>query len=89
MMIAHACVPGLASILANCSHSILSCAQTAIECCPVSCIHWVERDQLPALEYVMRQLKRTDVGIMAGQVYMKTGLSRPCLARGIGIPEVN
>lgn len=26
--------------------------QTAIDSCPVDCIHWVERSELPALEYV-------------------------------------
>jgi hypothetical protein len=39
--------------------------QTAIDACPVSCIHWVQRDQLPALEHVMAQLPRVNVGIMA------------------------
>jgi hypothetical protein len=28
--------------------------QSAIDSCPVSCIHWVQKDQLPALEYVMQ-----------------------------------
>lgn len=27
--------------------------QTAVESCPVSCIYWVRRDQLPALEFAM------------------------------------
>jgi len=39
--------------------------QTAIEACPVSCIHWVQRDQLPVLEHVMSKLPRVNVGIMA------------------------
>lgn len=26
--------------------------QAAIEACPVSCIHWVTKDDLPALEFV-------------------------------------
>jgi ferredoxin len=39
--------------------------QTAIDACPVSCIHWVQRDQLPVLEHVMAKLPRVNVGIMA------------------------
>ena len=38
---------------------------TAVEACPVSCIHWVQRDQLPVLEHVMAKLPRVNVGIMA------------------------
>uniref|UniRef100_A0A7S0S1M0 J domain-containing protein n=1 Tax=Chlamydomonas leiostraca TaxID=1034604 RepID=A0A7S0S1M0_9CHLO len=44
--------------------------QAAIDSCPVSCIHWVEREQLVPLEYVMqkRLTQRTNVGVMmAGQ----------------------
>lgn len=43
--------------------------EDAIAACPVSCIHWVSRQGLPALEYVMQhKMGRTDVGIMmAGQ----------------------
>ena len=45
------------------SHSL----QDAIASCPVDCIHWVEKDQLPALEYVMRnKVPVTDVGTMMG-----------------------
>lgn len=41
--------------------------EDAIASCPVDCIHWVEKDQLPALEYVMRNKVRvTDVGTMMG-----------------------
>eukprot|EP00951_Prasinocladus_malaysianus_P006180 scaffold43806_cov30-Prasinocladus_malaysianus.AAC.1 len=29
--------------------------ENAISTCPVNCIHWVERSDLPALEYVMRR----------------------------------
>lgn len=28
--------------------------QAAIDSCPVDCIHWVDKDKLPALEYVMQ-----------------------------------
>ena len=38
--------------------------QTAIDGCPVSCIHWVQREELPVLEHVMTKLERVDVGIM-------------------------
>lgn len=43
--------------------------QDAIDSCPVDCIHWVDRAELPALEYVMqRRMGRTNVGVMmAGQ----------------------
>ena len=41
--------------------------QDAIASCPVDCIHWVEKEQLPSLEYVMRnKVKVTDVGTMMG-----------------------
>ena len=42
---------------------------TAIDSCPVNCIHWVDTKELPALEFVMQSvLQRVDVGIMmAGQ----------------------
>jgi ferredoxin len=41
----------------------------AIEACPVSCIHWVEKEDLPALEFVTRyKVPRVGVGLMmAGQ----------------------
>jgi len=38
---------------------------TAIDACPVRCIHWVQREQLPVLEHVMATLPRVNVGIMA------------------------
>ncbi len=45
--------------------------QSAIDSCPVSCIHWIDsRQELAALEYVMqkRLTQRTNVGVMmAGQ----------------------
>ena len=41
--------------------------QDAIASCPVDCIHWVQKEQLPSLEYVMRnKVKVTDVGTMMG-----------------------
>jgi hypothetical protein len=43
--------------------------QAAVESCPVDCIHWVERDQLPVLEHVMATMDRVGVASMqAGQV---------------------
>lgn len=42
--------------------------QTAIDSCPVDCIHWVERSELPALEYVCQKVQgRADVSVMMGQ----------------------
>ena len=43
--------------------------QASVDSCPVSCIHWVDKEELPALEYVMqRRMHRTNVGVMmAGQ----------------------
>lgn len=43
--------------------------QAAMDACPVSCIHWVEKEDLPPLEYVTQyKLKRLNVGVMmAGQ----------------------
>ena len=39
--------------------------QESIDACPVECIHWVSREQLPALEYVMqKRMGRTNVGVM-------------------------
>jgi hypothetical protein len=33
--------------------------QASIDSCPVSCIHWVQKEDLPALEYVMQvRMKR-------------------------------
>ena len=42
-----------------------ACSQDAIDSCPVDCIHWVSKDQLPALEYVTRfRSKRNSVANM-------------------------
>jgi ferredoxin len=43
--------------------------QAAMDACPVSCIHWVEREDLPALEFVSTfKVPRVNVGVMmAGQ----------------------
>jgi hypothetical protein len=41
----------------------------------VDCIHWVDRAQLPLLEFVMKDLNRVGVGIMAaGNVSTTTPL---------------
>ena len=42
--------------------------QASIESCPVDCISWVTKEQLPSLEYVTRfRTKRNDVAsMMAG-----------------------
>lgn len=43
--------------------------QAAMDACPVSCIHWVEKEDLPALEYVTQNVVgKVNVGVMmAGQ----------------------
>ena len=43
--------------------------QSAMEACPVSCIHWIEKQDLPALEYVTQfKVPKVNVGVMmAGQ----------------------
>jgi len=43
--------------------------QAAMDACPVSCIHWVEKEDLPALEYVTQYVVgKVNVGVMmAGQ----------------------
>ena len=43
--------------------------QAAMDACPVSCIHWVEKGDLPALEFVTRyKVAMVNVGVMmAGQ----------------------
>lgn len=39
-----------------------------MQSCPVSCIHWVEKADLPALEFVCRnKVKRTNVAAMMAQ----------------------
>lgn len=46
-------------------------AQAAIDSCPVSCIHWVQKEELAALEWVMQvhMTSRVNVGaMMCGQV---------------------
>ncbi|MCJ1423031.1 hypothetical protein MMC29_000912 [Sticta canariensis] len=37
----------------------------AIDLCPVDCIHYVPRDQLALLEFVMKSCKREDIAIVA------------------------
>uniref|UniRef100_A0A7S0RDK0 J domain-containing protein n=1 Tax=Chlamydomonas leiostraca TaxID=1034604 RepID=A0A7S0RDK0_9CHLO len=37
----------------------------AVACCPVDCIHYVERRALPVLEFIMRSCKRESVATMA------------------------
>jgi hypothetical protein len=39
--------------------------ETAVLSCPVDCIHWVQRDELPALEYVCQKVQqRVNVAVM-------------------------
>uniref|UniRef100_A0A061SBI6 Chloroplast-like protein n=1 Tax=Tetraselmis sp. GSL018 TaxID=582737 RepID=A0A061SBI6_9CHLO len=42
-------------------------AHRLADSCPVSCIHWVEKEELPALEYVMQKMDRVNVSAMMGQ----------------------
>lgn len=44
--------------------------QAAMDACPVSCIHWIEKEELPALEYVTQVVMKNKVNVgvmMAGQ----------------------
>ena len=44
--------------------------QTAIDVCPVDCIHWVTKEQLPVLEYTQQHILTERLGVammMAGQ----------------------
>ncbi|KAJ7551091.1 hypothetical protein O6H91_07G133500 [Diphasiastrum complanatum] len=45
------------------SESIL---KTAIESCPVNCIHWVEREDLPILEHLMCPQPKSSCGVYGG-----------------------
>jgi hypothetical protein len=38
--------------------------QTAVDSCPVDCIHWVQREELPVLEWVSANVSRVDVSTM-------------------------
>ena len=51
--------------------------QAACDVCPVGCIHWVPRGDLPSLEFVMRnKVKRVEVGLMnAGMGHERSGLT--------------
>lgn len=40
--------------------------QMAIESCPVNCIHYVEREDLPVLEYLIRPQPRASNGVFGG-----------------------
>lgn len=41
--------------------------EEAVQSCPVNCIHWVDKDDLPALEYAMQyKVPRVNVGLMGG-----------------------
>uniref|UniRef100_A0A6T5SWC4 J domain-containing protein n=1 Tax=Ostreococcus mediterraneus TaxID=1486918 RepID=A0A6T5SWC4_9CHLO len=41
--------------------------QCAIDSCPVDCIHWVKKEQLPFLEHVTVNFEKVSVGIMQSQ----------------------
>eukprot|EP01026_Neomeris_dumetosa_P031513 TRINITY_DN2499_c0_g1_i2.p1 TRINITY_DN2499_c0_g1~~TRINITY_DN2499_c0_g1_i2.p1 ORF type:complete len:338 (-),score=27.68 TRINITY_DN2499_c0_g1_i2:281-1294(-) len=45
--------------------------QSAIDSCPVDCIHWVNKQELPALEYlVQKKLKKTNVATLMTGAYV-------------------
>ena len=48
------------------TESACAAAQAAIDSCPVSCIHWVQKEELAALEWVMQchMVARVNVGMM-------------------------
>ena len=57
--------------------------QAAIDSCPVSCIHWVQHEELAALEWVMQvhMSARPNVGMMmCGQVRHAVLMAGTCLA---------
>jgi curved DNA-binding protein CbpA len=41
--------------------------EAAINACPVDCIHWVDREQLPFLEHIAVNYEKVSVGIMQSQ----------------------
>ena len=41
-------------------------SQVAIEVCPVNCIHYVEREDLPILEYLIRPQQKSSNGVYGG-----------------------
>jgi hypothetical protein len=47
--------------------------QMAVESCPVDCIHYVQRSQLPLLEFVMKRCERR---VLAGSVEPAVSRSR-------------
>jgi hypothetical protein len=56
--------------------------QASIDSCPVSCIHWVEKADLPALEYVMqyKMTVRRVAGLkQAAKRYMRAARRLSCL----------
>jgi ferredoxin len=70
--------------------------QTAIDSCPVDCIHWVGKRTLPVLEFVMQRAKRVGVasavggGVRAGDpfelagVFLRKGREREAAAAAGG-----
>jgi len=72
----HAAGPVQQALLEQLQTKVTECgkrrvAQAAIDSCPVSCIHWVQKEELAALEWVMQvyMTSRVNVGaMMCGQV---------------------
>ena len=47
------------------AHEPVPCADS----CPINCIHWVDRHELPVLEHVMKHMGRINVGTMSAYNY--------------------
>lgn len=41
-------------------------SQVSMESCPVNCIHWVETEDLPTLEFLMQPQPKEGYGIFGG-----------------------
>jgi hypothetical protein len=50
-----------------CSENICFQVQSALDSCPVNCIHYVEKDDVPILEYLMKGWERPGVGVFGGR----------------------
>lgn len=40
--------------------------QVSVDSCPVNCIHWVEREELPVLEFLIQPQPKQGYGIFGG-----------------------
>lgn len=58
----------------------------AIDLCPVDCIHYVPRDQLALLEFVMKSCKRENAAILARRW---AAVACPCTVLCLACPSEN